>query len=204
MCNRLSLETTSFLHRCFAGRSSFDTLRKWVIESEELEQVLTGEDYLSVIALDFRHKYTINEVEKLLNPYIDWSSFTKWQLHNTLNSVAHRNKDALEALAEIYDLYCLGFRFLQDLALGFGLEATAPRFCNYKSLPELTKSEREQLRTNLFPKASKPALRVMDWLEQGKIEFVVTERDEVKYRDLRDEHDKKLRHISVVSEHDIR
>lgn len=99
--------------------SEFEIL---VYNEPSLEKYLTPDDYLALISFDFKDKRSVIDIEKLINPYLDYSKYYSKNLIAVLLSLINRPND-LEKLATIYDWYCQGYAFLGELATKYGLYA---------------------------------------------------------------------------------
>lgn len=99
--------------------SDFET---WLYNEPNLEKYLTPDDYLALISLDFKDKRSIIEIEKLSTPYLDYLAYYHDKLSDTLLSLTHNPSD-LHKLAQLYDWYCQGYKFLRKLALDYGFYA---------------------------------------------------------------------------------
>ena len=196
---KLSFKTAAYLYNCFCGQIPVSEFEIWLYEHEELEACLTTDDYLVLISLDFRVKYVMNDVERLLDPYIDWSAFAKRKLQHSLQTIINRYQGIQEALIYVYDEYCLGLGFLRELALGFGLTASLQFYENY--LPEkykLIEAEPDRLIEDMYPEVRLAAERVIGWLDSGKVKFDVADRWERSYIDHRTKDEKQLRVIQGI------
>jgi hypothetical protein len=159
-----------FLH----GRTSIADFEQWVYVTDDLEQVLDGESYFSLISWDFLRKDSRYEIKKILRPHIDFAEYEEWNLKQLLTSFINNKGNPIEMLWEFYDIYCDGgFEFLYTLGLGYGLTARVPPN-EYSSdyWEELTSDEQHKLMNYSFSGAIDEARKVLVWLEEKKIVIV--------------------------------
>ena len=153
-----------------------EELEKWVYQTRELELNFDEEDYLKLISLDFSSLHARHEIEKILKKYIGYGEYETWKVKKLLVNILGRKEELPNTLIDLYTLYCQGFYFLDNLALGFGIEVQS-------MLDEgVSKDsiEVQQLVDSFLPKVRHEAERVLSWLEEEKIKI----RDE--YDDLGD------------------
>lgn len=135
------------------GNLNIHDFEQWVYDNTDvLSELLSGDDYLELISINYNEKSTKYEVEKLLEKYIDYSRFETIKIRTMLQNALNSRDSLPIILMEFYEMYCDGYYFLEDLGLGYGLACVVPQG-NYKanSWDELEHEEQEKLVTNFFP-----------------------------------------------------
>ena len=117
------------LYRICNGELCVAEVEAWVYEQTELEALLNSDDYLHLLAIDYRAPEALDAATAVLMQYIDVGAFHTRRVIGHLKLVlsGRREPAALrEAVYAFYDDYCHGYDFLKDLALGFGLRVAVP------------------------------------------------------------------------------
>lgn len=91
--------------------SDFET---WVYNEPSLEKYLKSDDYLALISLDFADKKNIIDIEKTINPYLDYVAYYHHKLLSHLSSLI-TNPDDDDIHSDIIRWYVGGYHFLNDL-----------------------------------------------------------------------------------------
>lgn len=139
-----------FLH----GEEPIKKFEQWVYATNALEEVLTDNDYLKLISLDFLNRNSKYEIEKLLQRYIDVGEYEMWKLRKLLTTVLAKEKNLPQVLSKFYNLYCDGYYFLEHLGLGCGLAVRVPPSeYSSDSWDELSDEEKSKLLNSLLPEA---------------------------------------------------
>jgi hypothetical protein len=143
---------------------------QWVYSEENLSEILTPEDYLELISLNYKTPSSLYDAGKILRKYIQIEKCYEWYLRNVLQKIINRTFDVHRCIEQCYDLYCDGYYFLDNLGLGFGLAVTVPRE-KYKAetWQELTAQDKQQLIDEFYPDVAEEAKIVISWLDSGKI-----------------------------------
>lgn len=164
--NDLKLKFFAFLN----GEEPIRSFEEWLYTTPELEAVLNTDDYLLLISLDFSEPGIDSEIEKLLKQYVDVAEYETWRLRKLLNKVIERDSKLPEILSEFYELYCHGYRFLDSLALGYGLPVRVPpQGYSADTWEELSETEQNCLLNSLSEGAIHEARKVLFWLDAQKI-----------------------------------
>jgi len=178
------------------GKIKIEDFEKWIYSNEEIESILSEDDYLELISFNYKEsgaKYEL--VDFLSEKYVDLGEYEKWKILQKLNIALKRDKRLPEILREFYDLYCRGYTFLNDLGLGYGLTVEVPPSGNYKaeSWEEMPEKEKSELLDSFYPQLDLDIKRTIDWIEKGKI-LLTGKKDEIghyEYKDLRTEEESK-------------
>ncbi len=102
------------------------SFEEWIYQSEMLEKILDEKDYIELISLSYESKHVRAEIKKILDKYVSYSKYETNKMITLLNEALRRPANINEILEKIYYLYCKGYGFLQDLALGYGLTCATP------------------------------------------------------------------------------
>jgi hypothetical protein len=96
----------------------------------------------------------------------------------------------------MYDLYCKGYYFLEDLGLGIGLFIEVPNKYGVEYFYELAESQKRELVDSVYPPAKQLAIELKQWILNKEIKLS-GEKDEAlnrgQYTDNRIEKDKASR-----------
>ena len=141
----------------------------WVYQSQELEVLLTPDDYLELISLNYRSKFVRNQIEKIISKYVDCSKFETAKLKSLLVKAKEWDKDTGEILRSFYDMYCDGYYFLHDLGLGYGLACEVPLNSGANSWEELNDNEKNELINGFYPHIIGHIEKVLEWIDNNKI-----------------------------------
>ncbi|MEM8676542.1 MAG: hypothetical protein AAGF83_22160 [Cyanobacteria bacterium P01_G01_bin.67] len=95
-------------------------------------KLLSSDDYLELITIDFKQQpkkvyldsshEAKKAIAKIINKYSDIADYRTYELKKLLCDFLERKGDLAKILAKTYQLYCLGYSFLDDLALNYGLD----------------------------------------------------------------------------------
>ena len=171
-----------------------EEFEKWVYEEKSLEDLLPPDEYLELISLGYKTASDLYKAEKILFKIVNVEKYYEWNLRRILEKVINRTNESAKYIQLCYQFYCDGYDFLDNLGLGYGLSITVPS-SNYKAdeWDGLTSSEQKKLIDSMYPAVADEALKVISWLDTGKI--VITGHDGsyqgIKYDDNRSDDDKK-------------
>lgn len=116
---KLPLELQLPFFKVIMENGSLKDLENWIYQESSLSEVL-GDDYFELISLDFNQKFALDDIQRIIYPYIDYTNYYSLHLKNLLLSLQNKPND-FETLAEIYQLYYKGYYFLGKLAIDYGL-----------------------------------------------------------------------------------
>ena len=169
-----------------SGDISLDDFEEWLYENEELEQLLTPDDYLDLISINFGKSHAVHDLHRLIEKHIDLGEYKTRQLLVILNNAKQKPLDLPLILMRFYDLYCDGYSFLDRLGLGYGLTVVVPHPAA-NSWEELEEAEQNALLNSFYPELDTEIDRVISWLTNKSI-ILLGEKDEIglwNYLDLR-------------------
>ncbi|MFZ6845623.1 hypothetical protein [Undibacterium sp. RuTC16W] len=143
---------------------------RWVYSEKKLSEILTSDDYLELISLNYQTSSSLYDAGKILRKHIGIGKCYEWHLKNVLQRIINRTADVHKYIEECYDLYCDGYYFLDNLGLGYGLAVIVPRE-KYKGETwlELTTQDQQELINEFYPGIAEEAKKVISWLNSGKI-----------------------------------
>lgn len=178
-------------------RISFFEFEEWVYRSKWLENELSKDEYLDLISLDFMTPSMKYEVGKILKSKINEGKFQEITLLNFLESIIVRDGKEGESLIRLYDLYCDGYYFLQDLGLGIGLQIDfPPSEFGVDYYHELNENQKKQLIDSVYPAAKELAEELKDWIINKELVLTGELDDDFnrwQFIDKRTEEDKQSR-----------
>jgi hypothetical protein len=179
MCNkpkgRISLEKIILnniednVFRLFYGGLNISDFENWVYESLELEALLSPDDYLELISLNYQSKFVLNQIEEIISKYIDYGKFETAKLIDQLSRAREKDEDTGEILRSFYNMYCNGYYFLQDIGLGYGLACEVPLNSGANSWEELDEKGKNELVNSFYPQIIGHIEKVLEWIEDKKI-----------------------------------
>lgn len=167
----------------------------WVYSTKELEQKLPRNLYVDLIAMDYKSKYALHELTKLIGEYVDFGAFEVKQIKTFLKSIIDRDANCAASIAMTYELYCQGYQFLQRLGLKYGLLVTFPAVGNYQeNWSESSAEAQNELLDKFYPEIIVDASNVLAWLEHDKIiiKSTVDGLGRYEYDDFRSQEEKGL------------
>lgn len=115
---------------------------------------------------------------------------------NLLESVIDRDGNEAKSLMELYDLYCLGYYFLNDLGCGIGLNIQVPLTYGKLHYHQINQEQKNELVNRAYPIAKELAEELRNWLTNEDL-ILTGEREPLLNRwqfiDNRKESNKKSR-----------
>lgn len=187
--DHIKTDVFKFLHR----EMPLEEFEQWVYATKDLEEIFSKEDYGELLSVDYSKNSNRYDVIKLVTGYINEGEYETWKLKKLLNAVINNNGDLQQVFVDFYDLYCDGYRFLDNLGLGYGLSVVVPPSeYSSDSWEKLSEQEKKRLLASFFPGALNEVKRVLSWLKDGTI-VILNEQDGLghfKYLDQRSEEEK--------------
>lgn len=175
------------------GKISIKEFEHWVYSSKWLEDELSEIEYTDLISLNYNTPSSKYEIGKILKERFDEGKFESIKMIHLLNSIIDRDGNQGESLIRMYDLYCKGYYFLEDLGLGIGLFLDVPNKYGVEYFHELIESQKKELVDSVYPYAEQLARELKHWILNGDIKLS-GEKDEIlnrwQYTDNRTEEDK--------------
>jgi hypothetical protein len=175
---------------------SIKEFENWVYESNWLENELTEDEYTELVSLNYRTPSSIYEVGKILRERFDEGKFESVKMIDLLNSIIERDGKEGESLTRMYDLYCKGYYFLEDLGLGIGLFVGVPHKYGVEYYHELNERQKKEIADSVYPSAKELAIELKNWILNGDLKLTGEKESELnrwQYIDNRTEEDKKSR-----------
>ncbi|WP_353186394.1 hypothetical protein [Parapedobacter lycopersici] len=176
------------------GDIPIEAFEKWLYADRTLEQYLNPDDYLDLISLGFKKSGAKYELWKLLKKHIDLADFETYKLRNLLQEARLKTERLPQVLVAFYELYCDGYYFLQQLAIGYGLAIQVPQVENTtaETWDELNAMEKKALLKSLEQGLDDEVDLVLGWLESGKIKLTgeIDEMGRYMYDDFRTQGDR--------------
>lgn len=178
------------------GKISLKEFERWVYSSKWLEIELSENEYTDLISLNYNTPSSKYEIRKILKERFDEGKFEAIKIIHLLDSIIDRDGNEGASLMRMYDLYCKGYYFLEDLGLGIGLFIEAPNKYGVEYFYELTESQKRALVDSVYPHAKQLAIELKQWILNEEIKLS-REKDEAlnkwHYTDNRTEKDKASR-----------
>lgn len=178
------------------GEISIKEFEHWVYNSKWLEDELSENEYTELISLNYNTPSSKYEIGKILKERFDEGKFEAIKMTYLLDSIIDRDGKEGESLIRMYDLYCKGYYFLEDLGLGIGLFIEVPNKYGVEYFHELTEFQKKELIDSVYPYAEKLAIELKQWILSGEIKLS-GEKDEAlnkwQYTDNRAEKEKASR-----------
>lgn len=159
------------------------------VDEESFERYFSKELYLNLLYLNYREKYVLGDLDKLIYSRIPFGKYEEENIKQLLNAILNKSLDLAEILEKMYYMYCSGYSFLRYIGLAYvcnGID-TVPRMTT--KVDWLNEEEFKRRRSPLGSiecKISLEAERILFFLQSGKIEII----GENEYRDLRDDAEK--------------
>lgn len=175
---------------------SIKEFENWVYESNWLEDELTEDEYTDLISLNYGTPSSIYEVGKILRERFDEGKFKSVKMIDLLNSIIERDGKEGESLTRMYDLYCKGYYFLEDLGLGIGLFVEVPHKYGVEYYHELNERQKNEIVDSVYPTAKELATELKNWILDGDLKLTGDKESELnrwEYIDNRTDEDKKSR-----------
>jgi hypothetical protein len=158
-------------------RGSFE---KWLYGNSEIESLVSESDYLELISINYRTQSSVHDAAKLLEKYFSLADYHDWYLRRILEKILKRDKNVEKYIVECYDLYCDGYNFLDNIALGYGLGLSCP-------------DEFNESVDDFYPAIELEAEKILSWLDDRKV--VITGHSGqylgIEYEDLRTAKEKR-------------
>ena len=169
-----------------SGEITLDDFADWLHADNDLEQLISADDYFDLISLNFMRSHAAHDLSLLIGKHIDHGEFETRQLLGLLNAAKHKTPKLPCVLISLYHLYCDGYVFLDNLGLKYGLRVVVP-WPLANSWEELEVSAQEALLDSFFPELADEIDRVISLITDGTIVLMGKRdsRDRPRYLDLR-------------------
>jgi hypothetical protein len=163
------------LYRFLDGRTSLAEFERWVYATPELEHALDRDSYIDLLAADFSDRRRVAQIESQLEARIDRGEYVTWQMRTELAVILRRDEAELpNTLDRIYFWYSDGYRFLDNLALGFALAArvpgrVSPAYDWTAEWEDVSAVDQAAILASFYPAIAGEAARVLRWLDEGTV-----------------------------------
>ncbi len=175
---------------------SIKEFENWVYETKWLESELTEDEYTDLISLNYGASSSKYELGKILKERFDEGKFESVKMVDILTSIIERDGKEGESLRRLYDLYCKGYYFLEDLGLEIGLFIEVPNKYGVEYYHELNDKQKKELLNSVYPAAKELATELKNWILKGELKLTGEREPELnrwQYIDNRTEEDKNSR-----------
>ena len=190
------------VYKLISREIEVSNFEKWVYSEKELEKILTNDDYLELVSLNYTTPSSLYEAEKILKKHIEIEKYHEWYLRNILQKIIERPDNVYKYIVETYDLYCNGYNFLDNLGIGYGLGIEVPHSSySAQSWGNLESIEQKELIDNYYPNIKKEAEKVIDWLDSKKIILTGYSGDfqGIEYKDNRNQEEKETANYGITT-----
>jgi hypothetical protein len=178
------------------NKISVKEFENWVYHSKWLEEELEEEEYIDLISLNYGAPSSKYEIGKILKDRYDKGKFEAVKMIELLNSIIERDNKEGESLKRMYDLYCEGYNFLEDLGLGIGLFIEVPNKYGVIYYHELNESQKKVIIDSVYPSAKELSIELKNWLLNGDLKLTGEREPELnrwQYIDNRTKEDRESR-----------
>jgi len=178
----LSINTSAkdWKHKFFgflAHEVSLEVFEQWVYKTEELETVFSSKDYLELISFNYRQSDAGYKLRDLLEQHISLGEFETVQLRALLLKILDRDVSSLKAVTELYYLYCEGYYFLDNLALGYCLYIIDKLDDgDFDVWNTLNSNQRRTFLREVFPDIDTEINKVLSWLDSQTIVVMIEQK----------------------------
>lgn len=171
------------------GQITLQEFESWIYAATHLEDDLSEKEYLELISLNYKFPSAKYELGKLLKDRVDFGKFETIKMIDLLNSIIERDGQEAEALIQMYNLYCKGYYFLDELGLGIGLYLEVPSDLGVDYYHELSETEKKERVNKVYPHAQELSRELKSFLLSEEIELTGKQDENLnhwQYIDVRD------------------
>ncbi|MEI6602596.1 MAG: hypothetical protein WCL54_03820 [Clostridia bacterium] len=174
----MSQEFDKFCYDLYYGDLEINKFEKWVYESSKLESLISSDQYLELISLNYQSRDIKHQIEKILKNHIDYGYLEKKRIIEQLNKSLQSREALPQILQWFYYMYCHGYYFLFDIGIGYGLTCVVPP-SKYKveTWEELNQEEKDQIIESFYPQIESDIYRALSWIKEDKIVLTGTKDD---------------------------
>lgn len=175
------------------GELSPAEFEKWIYDTPELEAVLGEENYLKILSYDFHQEGGKSSIKAILKQYIDYGKYETQFILKLVEEIKENSSSCQSHLKTVYQLYCSGYNFLDNLGIGYGLKLVVPYEFDADKWEDIEEEKRKAIIDGFYPKLAEEADKVIRWInnEQLKLSGKVDEMGRKEYIDNRTEAEKK-------------
>jgi hypothetical protein len=168
----------SKFHDVLKRKISIEHFEQWVYKNKSLEHELPKDSYLGLISINFKDKFALLEIEKIVTQFVNLDTN---KIIFYLESIISRDKNAADSIHMTYELYCKGYNFFKKLGLKYGLLIACPPAGNYaKSFEEISNREQDELLNKIYPTIIEDAENVLFWINNNQI-IIANKADKLGY-----------------------
>lgn len=165
-------QITEQFYKVFYLNEDISQLESWIYDTDEIEKTIGSDLYLEIISIDFNKKDSKHEVGEKLRPFVDFQRIEKKNIMDILEGCLIFAERQGVLLGKLYELYCNGYYFLFDLAIGFGLPCLGASDYPCQTWDELKHEEKLELLSK-FQGKLEPIIKCnLEWIDEGKIVFL--------------------------------
>lgn len=165
-----ALKTT--IYQFYESQLSKEVFEQWIYDNaKEIELQLSEDDFITIIGHNFKSKFAKQEFFSAINHLIDWSDYETQRISNLLIDIINKKEDFGQSLMATYDLYCQGYDFFKDLALGGALDLLERHGFGLNHLEKLDKNAQSQLINEIHPRVAPLASTVLNWIDLQEIKL---------------------------------
>lgn len=158
------------IYKLIESKIEIKDLEQWVYSEKRLEDLLSSDDYLELISLNYRLPSSLYEAQKIFEKYIDYGTYYECRLRRVLQKIIDQPTDVHKYIEQCYDMYCHGYSFLDNLGLGYGLAVAVPSSkYTADSWDKLESIEQKKIIGNFYPGVRIEAKKVLYWIDSRKI-----------------------------------
>jgi hypothetical protein len=163
---------------------SIQDFEQWVYEMEELEQVLSSDNYLDLIAFNFNQEdlygFLIDSLYDVIIKFIDSQKYENYRINRHLILIIDKDKSWKTAVKKLYSESINNYNFLDS-------------FFNFYFLIHDNKRNAEVIE-EIYSLINLESVKVLEWLNSGKIIIKGREghRKGANYLDYRSNEEKEM------------
>ncbi|WP_405604160.1 barstar family protein [Polaribacter sp. Asnod1-A03] len=150
---------------------SLELFESWVYENKELENVISEENYIDLLAFNFKSREIKNFIKSIIKKHFDWKEFEKYRTIELLKNIKSGNIEIVLASRKLRELYLEQEEEIKRPFLSIGLAI------GYESELDncLIESEYKLWNSNALKKQLEP----VEWYRKRILENVNQELNEL-------------------------
>jgi hypothetical protein len=145
---------------------------QWLIEDDELERCMAGEDYFDLVSINFSKKNALEKATPILTKYLRPGERLTRQLVRLLHHTSWEDDRLADLLLTSVDLYDRGLTFLEPLAKEFGEKVRHPVVGGLqRRWDDLSEREQDHILRGFAPALDETVAQLLARLKSGAIEI---------------------------------
>lgn len=153
---------------------SIEDFEQWVYSNRDLEKQLKSKDYFDLLSFNFKQKDADYELRKRLEQHISLLDFDNWHIRRLLNDLITEERDPVDVIKHLYDLYCSGYGFLREVGLPYVLGINdIPRLAEKALWNEQAFEAKRKVLDSYLSDLKLKSTRLLEALDKGDIKIVV-------------------------------